>query len=112
MSVSVRAAWKARVVRRRRGASPGKDRYGNPIPGEWADSPLPDGLFAPGGTREPAEPGVAAVISSPALYWPGARVDVTASDRLVVDGAEWQVDGRPAAYPLGTHVTLKGAEKA
>lgn len=112
MSVSVTAAWKVRVVRRRQGASPGKDRYGTLRPGEWVDSPLPDALFAPGGTREPAEPGVAAVVSSPALYWPGEKVDITASDRLVVDGAEWQVDGRPAVYPLGTHVTLKGAEKA
>lgn len=112
MSVSVTAAWKVKVVRRRQGASPGKDRYGNPRPGEWADSPLPDALFAPGGTREPSEPGVAAVVSSPAIYWPGEKVDVTASDRLVVDGAVWQVDGRPAVYPLGTHVTLKGSEKA
>lgn len=112
MSISVTAAWKVKVVRRRQGASPGKDRYGNPRPGEWADAPLPDGLFAPGGTREPAEPGVAAVVSSPALYWPGEKVDITASDRLVVDGSVWLVDGRPAVYPLGTHVTLRGAEKA
>lgn len=112
MSISATAAWKVKVVRRRQGASPGKDRYGNSLPGEWVDSPLPDALFAPGGTREPAEPGVAAVVSSPAVYWPGEKVDVTASDRLVVDGAVWQVDGRPAVYPLGTHVTLRGAEKA
>lgn len=102
-------AWTVTVVRHRQTPA-GVDQYGDPIPGQWLDEPLPDALFAPGGTSEPVQAGAAPVISTPTVYWPGRRVDIAAADRLVVDGTTWDIEGRPAHWPLGTAATLKTSE--
>jgi len=102
--------WAVPVIRRRQTAG-GVDQYGDPIPGQWAEEPLPDGLFAPGGTSEPVQPGTAPVVSTPTVYWPGQTVDVGPADQLIIDGTTWQVEGRPAHWPLGTAATLKAVER-
>lgn len=106
---SILDGWTVPVTRRRQTAG-GVDQYGDPVPGRWLDEPLPDALFAPGGTSEPVQAGAAPVISTPTVYWPGRRVDIAAADRLVVDGTTWDIEGRPAHWPLGTAATLKTSE--
>lgn len=84
----------------------GTDQYGEPIPGAEERTPLVPALYAPGGTSEPTQSGATPVISSPSLYWRGHHPDITAADRLVVDGVQWRVEGKPAHWPKGTVVTL------
>ena len=107
--------WKT-PVQRVRTMPGGVDQYGDPLPGVEVTSDLPPALFSPGGasagfgTSEPVSAGATPVISSPALFWRGEWPDVLASDRLVVHGVKWRVEGRPAIWPRGLAVSLKGVE--
>ena len=68
------AAGRVAVIRLRAGEA-GEDQYGEPIPGQVVESPLPPALFAPGGTSEPVAAGAAPVRSAPALArWPRGTV--------------------------------------
>lgn len=75
----------------------GVDRYGDPVWEEVSEA-LPDGLFAPGGVEEPAVVGRAVVVSEPTVYWRNLWPDVVASDRLVVRGKTYTVEGEPADW--------------
>lgn len=101
--------WKQAVTRLR--TTPGdKDQYGERMPGQTVEEPLPDALFAPGGTSEPVMAGAAPVLSSPTLYWPGQWPDLTATDRVRVGGVIYRVEGRPADWPMGLVATLAAVE--
>jgi hypothetical protein len=85
------------VVRIRTGASPGSDRYGNPLPGTETEATLTGAAFDPGGSLEPVEVGRTAVVTTPKLYFQSA-VDVTAGDRMRVRGVTYTVEGTPALW--------------
>lgn len=96
-------------VTRLRAGEAGEDQYGEPIPGQVVESPLPPALFAPGGTSEPVAAGSAPVVSQPTLYWRGQHPDVKSSDMLRIAGVTYRVEGAPARWPRGTVVTLHAA---
>jgi hypothetical protein len=102
------------VVRIRTGASPGDDRYGNPLPGVDVETPLEGAAFDPGGSLEPVEVGRAAVVTTPKLYFQSEAVDLVASDLVRVRGLAYTVQGDPAVWvspftgeTAGTVVELK-----
>lgn len=97
------------AVTRLRAGEAGEDQYGEPIPGPVAEEPLPEALFAPGGTSEPVAAGSAPVVSQPTLYWRGQHPDVKSSDMLRIAGVTYRVEGAPARWPRGTVVTLHAA---
>lgn len=99
--------WKVPVTRVRV-ESGGKDQYGDDIPGVESRVDLPRALFAPGGTSEPVSAGATPVISEPTVYWRGEWPDVVATDLLEIGGTTYRVEGKPASWPLGLKVTLKG----
>ena len=103
-------AWMVSVVRLREHAVE-YDQWGDRVAGgsEFA-TPLPDALFAPTGGSEPVQAGAAPVISQASIYWRGHAVDVTASDKLVVEGSTYRVDGKPDVWPKGTSAVLKSVE--
>ena len=104
--------WLVPVERLR--AGPGEvDQDGEPIPGSGTATveALPDGLFNPGGSTIEMSPGVAAVQSTPSVYWPGlTAVDVTTSDKLRIRGTIWLPAGKPAVWPKGVVIMLKATE--
>ncbi|MDU0349235.1 hypothetical protein [Actinomyces sp. MRS3W] len=103
--------WKQPAVRVRT-TSGGVDQYGEPVPGETVEEPLPDCLFAPGGTSEPVSAGAAPVVSQPTAYWPGEWPDLQPADRVRVGGVLYRVEGRPAAWPRGLVATLASVDTA
>ncbi len=101
-------AWQVPVTRLRTVPGP-PDRYGEPGPGGVVETELPAALFAPAATSEPVVAGAAPVLSAPALYWRGRHPDVTAADRLRVNGTVYRVEGAPAHWPMGLALTLAAA---
>lgn len=101
--------WKVPVVRERDGAT-GEDIYGHPIPGETISTDLPPALFAPTPTSLLTQAGIDSTSTQPTVYWPREWPDVIAGDRLIIDGTTWEIDGRPASWPLGLVVILTDAE--
>lgn len=75
---------------------PGRDRFGDPLPGAATEFDLPGCLFAPGSSREP---GFAAnqVDTDGTLYAPPAS-DVRATDRVRVRGDVYEVVGKPQVW--------------
>ena len=104
--------WLAPIVRIREG--PGEtDQDGELIPGSGTveRSPLPGGLFSPGGSVLDVSRDNNAVTSTPAVYWPGLeRVDVVSTDRLEIGGTVWYPQGMPAVWPKGVSLQLKAVE--
>jgi hypothetical protein len=86
------------VVRIRAGDSPGDDRYGNPLPGVDADTPLTGAAFDPGGSLEPSEVGREQRVTNPKVYFRDYAPDIVATDRLRVRGDVYRVIGRPAKW--------------
>jgi hypothetical protein len=86
------------VVRIRAGASPGLDRYRNPLPGVDTETPFDRAGFDPGGSREPVEVGRTATVTTPKVYFLGYAPDIVSTDRLRVRGLVYQVQGRPAEW--------------
>lgn len=101
-------------VSRLRKVQSGVDAYGDPVFTEIEEQ-LPRALFAPGGTVEPRASGREPVVSEPTLYWRGQSPDVLSSDRLVVGGTIFEVQGEPAKWvgsrAGGLAVTLRVAEE-
>ena len=89
-------SWGEPVTRIRETVT-GEDRYGNPTT-EDVQAALPSAAFAPEGSPEVDPVGRVIVSQSPTLYWRMERPDVVASDRLVVRGVEYAVDGKPADW--------------
>lgn len=102
----VALAGRVPVTRLRRAAASTVDAYGEEVPGPWKEVPLPPAWYAPGASTEPKDPGAAPVATNAGLYWRGARPDVVATDRLVIDGVTHEVVGDPAPWPAGLHVTV------
>jgi len=105
------------VVRVRRGAQTGEDRYGQPVYGAAAETTIEGAAFDPGGSVEPVEVGRTPVITTPRVYFPDGSPDIVPTDRLRVRGVLYAVTGRPAAwvYPWsgatsGTVVELEAVE--
>lgn len=93
-------------VTRRRQTQTGVDRYGNPVYSR-SDVVLTErAAFDPGGSREPVEVGREPTITTPKLYFPGATPDLTETDRVIVRGVEYTVEGIPADWrsPFGSQV--------
>lgn len=98
-------AWVGEPVTRRRQEQSGTDRYGNPVYG-WVDTVLPErAAFDPGGTREAVEVGRDPVVTTPKLYFI-VHPDLASTDRLVVRGRVYTVQGDPAVWddPFGSAV--------
>lgn len=93
-------------VTRRREQYTGTDRYGNPV-FEFVDVVLSDrAAFDPGGSRVPVEVGREQTITTPKLFFPGAWPDLITSDRVIVRGEEFAMQGDPPAWrdPWGSDV--------
>lgn len=85
------------VIRQRREQT-GTDRYGNPVY-EYEDTALDEhAAFDPGGSREPVEQGRDPVVTTPKLYFPGTWPDLVESDRVIVRGQTYTVQGTPAEW--------------
>lgn len=102
------------VIRVRRGAQTGVDRYGKPVYGVDVETALDGGAFDPGGSVEPVEVGRTAVITSPKVYFRAGAPDVVSTDHLRVRGVLYAVQGNPAVWvnpwtggTSGTVVELK-----
>ncbi|CEG88949.1 Protein of unknown function [Propionibacterium freudenreichii] len=108
----MKRSWLTPVERLREGP-PEIDRDGDPIAGSGVitKDPLPDALFAPGGSQILVAPGVAAVVDEPTLYWRGtSSIDVVATDKVRVAGRVWTPEGNPARWPKGVVLKLKAQE--
>lgn len=94
------------VTRIRTGASPGDDRYGNPIPGADIETPLDGAFFSPGSSAESIVVGGESMVTTPTLYFPKAWPDLASPDRVRVRGVEFTVNGRPGDWrdPWGSAV--------
>lgn len=105
------------VTRLRRGSQTGTDAFHQPVYGPDSETALPEGLFAPGGSTEPVEPGRTPVVTVPTLYWRNEWPDVVSTDRLRVRGTVFEVQGEPADWrpagdggPGGLVVQLRDSE--
>lgn len=78
------------------------DRYGNKVAG-WAP-PVDVGVYAvsPKQSVEPDEVGRRAVLSGLTVYAP-ASCPVSARDRVVFRGVEWEVHGNPGVWVDNPH---------
>lgn len=101
-------------VTRLRRTQTGADAYNEPT-WNWVPADLPDALFAPGPSQEPGGIGRQPVITQPTLYWPHQWPDVASTDRLIVRGITYEVDGQPADWRGtavgGLVVTLRVAQE-
>lgn len=99
-------------VQRIRPSAPEEDQYGEPIPGSGSESvtPLPDALFAPGGSSEPVAAGESAVVVAPTAYWPSAYPDILPTDQLRIGETVYEVEGEPSRWPKGLVVTLRAVK--
>jgi hypothetical protein len=94
-------------VTRVRPVQSGTDRYGVPV---YTDSTVvleERAAFDPGGSREPVEVGRAPVVTNPKLYFRGAIPDLKATDRLIIRGRTYTVQGDPAYWksPYGSEMS-------
>lgn len=94
------------VVRIRTGASPGVDRYDNPLPGVDVETAIDGAAFDPGGSLEPVEVGRTQTVTTPKVYFWRCAPDIVSTDRLRVRGLVYQVFGHPARWdsPFTTEV--------
>lgn len=75
---------------------PGKDRFGDPLPGGPIEIPLPGCLFAPGSSVENLN-GANQTEADGAVYAPAGTV-VLATDKMRVRGDLYEVVGKPADW--------------
>ncbi|MDO4888158.1 MAG: hypothetical protein Q3979_05585 [Actinomycetaceae bacterium] len=102
-------AWLTPVVRVRTHPA-GTDQYGEALPGAVERTDMPAALFKPGTSTEPIGTSGQPVVTEPTAYWRGQWPDIRAGDQLEIHGTTWMVEGRPAYWPKGLVVTLKGVE--
>jgi hypothetical protein len=98
--------WVGEPVTRRRQEQTGEDRYGNPVY-EFVDTVLAERAgFDPGGSREPVEVGREQVVTTPKLYFRQQWPDLTSSDRVIVRGVEYAIEGDDGDWrsPYGSDV--------
>lgn len=74
----------------------GVDPYGDPLPETITDTPV-TAMVAPRESSESDVRGRNGVIVGLTAYIT-ADVDVTAADRIIVDGLDYQVDGEPGTW--------------
>ena len=85
-----------------------RDAYGQPVPGEWAEEPLPDAMFAPGVSSEDGMLSEATEHNAQLFFH--ERVPVESDHRVRVSGeGDWMVVGRPNHWPMGSVLTLERA---
>lgn len=82
---------------------PGRDPFGDPLPGTAQESDVAGCLFAPGTSREP---GFAdnQVDTDGTIYAP-AGTDIRATDRVRIRGDEYSVVGKPQVWGTSGVVT-------
>lgn len=92
------------VIRIRAGASPGNDRYGNPLPGVDVETAVTGAAFEPRFTSETVGADRLTTTTKPALIFFDEWPDLLSTDRVRVRGVIYEVDGVPADYrsPFGT----------
>ena len=98
--------WLGEPVTRRRQQQTGTDRYGNPVYGD-VDTVLEERAgFDPGGSREPVEVGRTQTVTTPKLYFRRQFPDLTPSDKVIVRGVIFDIQGDPADWrsPYGSDV--------
>ncbi|GAB3192151.1 hypothetical protein GCM10027061_21610 [Nesterenkonia suensis] len=85
-----------------------RDAWGQPVPGQWDESPLPEALFAPGASSE--ETMLSDVTEHKARLFFHEYVPVDSSDRIRIPGhGDWAVVGRPNHWRMGTVLMLERA---
>ena len=77
--------------------SPGTDSYGDPLPITRTGGDITGCGVAPRYSTEPTERGRQGVIVGLTVYAPTGS-DILSTDSLIVRGAEYVVDGEPAAW--------------
>ena len=93
--------WKVSPVRVSGG---GRTDWGQPLPEDRTE--LPDALFAPGPSSEDNLLRTDTVRRA-TLRWPRQQVHLEPEDRIDIDGQEYQVQGYPNIWPLGTTAVLE-----
>lgn len=85
---------------------PGKDKFGDPLPGEPARIPVQGCLFAPGPSVENLA-GANQVEADGTVYAPPGT-DVRPTDQVLVRGDLYEVDGKPRDWGTsGVVIVLK-----
>jgi len=85
-------------VTRIRRTQTGVDAYNNPVYADTTTVLAELAAFDPGGSLEPVEVGRAQVVTTPKAYFADQWPDVVVSDRLVIRGRTFTVQGRPADW--------------
>lgn len=87
---------------------PGRGKFGDPAPGDIAESPLGGVLFAPGGSDENHN-AANSVDTDVTLYVQGnTDTGVLPTDRVRARGVMYEVIGEPAVWAgFGTVIRLK-----
>lgn len=79
------------------------DPYGDPVPGAFKDHLALVGKFAPNNPEEAAEVGRNAVIHGGTVYArTSTQPDVQATDRAVIRGVEYEIDGEVGFWRRST----------
>lgn len=86
------------VRRRQAGAT---DPHGNPVESYAAATDWPVWALAPGASAEPGQQGRDLSLIAWTVYAPKGEDAPGERDRVVVDGAEYEVEGRPADWTNG-----------
>lgn len=81
------------VTRIRAGASPGEDRYGNPLPGVDVEEDFYGTAVALGDFAESTEVGRQTTTADLTLLWPGREVEGRSDDRWRVRGETYEAIG-------------------
>lgn len=85
---------------------PGKDRFGDPIPGSTGETNVGGCLFAPGPSKEFLT-GANQIKTDAAIYGPPG-MDVRATDQIRARGELYEVAGTPQDWgSAGTVIPLK-----
>lgn len=90
---------------------PGRDPFGDPLPGTAVEFDVPGCLIAPGGSRETGF-GENRVDADATIYGP-AGMDVLATDRVRIRGRVYAVVGEPQNWGSdGTAVAVRHSSGA
>lgn len=86
-----------------------RDGWGQPIPGEWERTELPEALFAPGTSSEDGMLSEATEHRGQLIFHQYVAAGTT--DRVEVplpggEASEWEIVGYPNHWPSGTVLTL------
>lgn len=81
----------------RRGSPGGFNAYGDPVSGSTTDTVVAGCAVAPRYSTEPTERGRQGVVVGLTVYAP-AGTDIVSTDRILIAGVEYTIDGQPAEW--------------